>query len=194
MLGVNLVSAMLGLNLVVVAMSAKQPNILFMMADDLNADWKNDRLGYMPHLKKYFKDEGTFFENHVAAVPVCGPSRSSFLLGRFPHNGGYRMNGDLDSIANYLKQANDTLGTWLTNAGYHTAFLGKYVNNLENTVAHGWSHWGGFVSTYDFYNASVHDMDWADPADPDPPTVVTHMTGIHQADFLGNLVSGLQVQ
>lgn len=25
-----------------------KPNILFVMADDLNADWKNDRLSYMP--------------------------------------------------------------------------------------------------------------------------------------------------
>lgn len=30
-------------------------------------------------------------------------------------------------------------------------------------------------------------MSWAHPSDPDPPTVVRQMTGIHQADFLGNL-------
>ena len=37
-------------------------NILYIMADDLNADWKNDRLAWMPSLKKYFSDEGTQFE------------------------------------------------------------------------------------------------------------------------------------
>ena len=43
------------------AASAKH-NILYIMADDLNADWKNDRLAWMPNLKKYFSEEGTEFE------------------------------------------------------------------------------------------------------------------------------------
>ena len=30
------------------APASKQPNILYIMADDLNADWKNDRLAFMP--------------------------------------------------------------------------------------------------------------------------------------------------
>jgi arylsulfatase A-like enzyme len=161
--------------------------LLFIMADDLNADWKNDRMDYMPNLKRRFKDAGTTFENHVAAVPVCGPSRSSLLLGRYPHGDGYKMNGDLKSIADYAKVQNLTLGKWLADAGYHTSFLGKYVNNFENQVAHGWSHWGSFVNTYDFYNASHHDMDWPTAASPDPPVVVKTMTGIHQADFLQTL-------
>ena len=84
-------------------------------------------------------------------------------------------------------QHNETIGTWLTAAGYHTAFLGKYVNNMEATVPHGWSHWGGFKQTYNFYNASIHDMDWASPTSPDPPVKVNVMTGTHQADFLGKL-------
>lgn len=61
----------------------EQPNILYIMADDLNNDWKNNRLEYMPNLRHYFRDNGVHFSNHVAAIPVCGPSRSSMLLGRF---------------------------------------------------------------------------------------------------------------
>jgi hypothetical protein len=37
-------------------------NIVYIMADDLNADWKNNRLAWMPKLKKYFSEEGTLFE------------------------------------------------------------------------------------------------------------------------------------
>ena len=63
--------------------SALLLQIVYIMADDLNADWKNDRLAYMPNLKKYFREEGTEFTNHVAAVPVCGPSR--FVLAASSH-------------------------------------------------------------------------------------------------------------
>ena len=81
-----------------------------MLADDLDADWKSDRLAYMPHLKKHFAEGGVEFVNHVAAVPVCGPSRSSFLRGRYPHNTGYLMNGDVDSVAAFKATSNDTVG------------------------------------------------------------------------------------
>ena len=95
--------------------------IVYIMADDLNADWKNNRLDYMPNLKKYFSEQGTEFVNHVAAEPVCGPSRSSLLLGRYPHNTGYRMNSDIPSVQAYLAQHNNTVGNWLKQSGYYTA-------------------------------------------------------------------------
>ena len=39
------------------------------------------------------------------------------LLGRYPHNTGYVNNADLPSYANFLKQANNTVGRWLMDAG-----------------------------------------------------------------------------
>ena len=111
-----------------------QKNIVFVLADDLNADWKSDRLSYMPNLKKFFKEEGTEFVNHVAAVPVCGPSRSSSLLGRYPHNTRYLCNDDHDSVQAFVKEHNNTIGRWLRDAGYHSAFLGKYVNSVNSYV------------------------------------------------------------
>jgi hypothetical protein len=166
------------------ASAGKKHNILYIMADDLNADWKNDRLAWMPNLKKYFSEEGTQFENHVAAQPVCGPSRSSMLLGRYPHNTGYVNNADQPSYANFLKQANNTVGKWLKDAGYYTAFFGKYVNGMEGHVPSGWSYWGALLNTYDFYNATVWMKDWEDPSFGPPRKKV--MTHVHQADFLGN--------
>ena len=168
--------------------AAAQPNIVFVLADDLNADWKSDRLAYMPQLQKHFQQGGTEFVNHVAAVPVCGPSRSSLLLGRYPHNTRYLCNDDFGSVKAFTAEHNSTVGAWLRDAGYHTAFLGKYVNSVSS-VPYGWSHWGGFISTYDFYNASRYDMDWSDdPAAPEPATTVRVMTGEHQAEFLPRLV------
>ena len=93
----------------------------------------------MPNLRTAIRDKGVHFLNHVAAQPVCGPSRSSLLQGRFPHNVKYYANDDPPSIANYLAVANNSVGTWLTAAGYHTAFIGKYVNGCEKQVPEGWN-------------------------------------------------------
>ena len=105
------------------------PNIVFVLADDLNADWKSDRLSYMPNLRTHFAHGGTEFVNHAAAVPVCGPSRSSFLLGRYPHNTRYLCNSDEPSVAAFVAAHNSTVGAWLRDAGYYTAFLGKCVTS-----------------------------------------------------------------
>ncbi len=166
--------------------AASRPNLLFVLADDLNFDYKSDRVAYMPNLRKRLRDGGAQFVNHVATCPVCGPSRSSFLLGRHVHNAGYYMNGDKPSIRNYLLQHNDTVGNWLREAGYHTAMFGKYVNNCEHTVPSAFSHWGGFMNTYDFYNASIWDADFPTAA-AQPDVKQRVMTDVHQADFLGKM-------
>ena len=65
-------------------------------------------------------------------------------------------------MGNWTKRENNTVGKWLADAGYYSAFLGKYINGLEyNAPPFGWNHWGGFQQTYDFYNASqwVYDFD-----------------------------------
>lgn len=60
-----------------------RPNFVFILADDLDFDYKQDRLAIMPNLKR-LREAGLHLVNHVAAQPVCGPSRSSLLAGRYP--------------------------------------------------------------------------------------------------------------
>ena len=78
----------------------------------------------MPHLRA-LRESGAHFVNHVAAFPVCGPSRSSFLAGRLPHNTKYQFNGEPRSMAAWAKEQDNTVGTWLTARGYHTSSFGK---------------------------------------------------------------------
>ena len=123
-----------------------RPNILLIMADDLDAaDQDSERLKIMPNTKSLLVDHGASFINHVAASPVCGPSRSSFLLARYPHNAGIKANGDGPSLNDFLSKANNSLGKWLSDAGYYTSFHGKYVNGAEDQVPSGWTHWNGFT-------------------------------------------------
>ena len=186
-----LVSGLLAAAAAAAAAGAPRPNIWFVMADDLDADWKQDHAAIMPALTKHLKKGGIYFENHVAAVPVCGPSRSSLLLSKYPHNNGYKMNGDISSVASYCGphgHQNDTVGNWLARAGYYTTLLGKIVNNCENPPEAGWSHWGGLQNTYDFYNASIHDVDFDEETGTTPTRVgaIKVMTGVHQAQFLAD--------
>jgi arylsulfatase A-like enzyme len=165
-----------------------QPNLLWILADDLDNDFKQDRMAIMPNLRA-LRAAGAHFVNHVAAQPVCGPSRSSLLSGRFPHNVGYYANEDPTSIANYLAIQNNSVGTWLTAAGYHSAFIGKYVNGVEKSVPSGWSFWGAFSTskgTYNYYNATPWNVTFDRTGQrPVTPVVDVAMTGVHQADFVG---------
>ncbi len=43
-----------------------QPNILFVLADDLDSDYKQDRLAIMPNLRK-LREAGVHFINHVVS-------------------------------------------------------------------------------------------------------------------------------
>jgi hypothetical protein len=63
--------------------NGSRPNFVFILADDLDFDYKQDRLAIMPNLKR-LREAGLHLVNHVAAQPVCGPSRSSLLAGRYP--------------------------------------------------------------------------------------------------------------
>lgn len=167
---------------------AAKPNFVFILADDLDNDFKQDRLVFMPNLKK-IADTGSHFVNHAAVQPVCGPSRSSFLVGRYPHNTGYVCNKDQPSIDNFKKLMNNTIGTWFTNAGYWTSFVGKYVNGLEKFVPSGWNSWQAFSSsagTYNYYNATPWNVTFNDAGtEPITPLKWHAMTGIHQSDFVG---------
>lgn len=58
----------------------------------------------------------------------------------------------------------------MTDAGYYTAFLGKYVNSMECDAVSGFNHWGGLTcgnfrgqpygGTYNFMNAVSRPFFW----------------------------------
>lgn len=73
---------------VMVAASAtapKQPNVVFVLVDDLDAHMTN-LTELMPSLKKHFIEGGTTFPNHYTSVSLCCPARVSLLTGQAAHN------------------------------------------------------------------------------------------------------------
>ncbi|MDP6388984.1 MAG: sulfatase-like hydrolase/transferase, partial [Alphaproteobacteria bacterium] len=73
---------------------AAQPNILFIMADQLRADYLG--CGGHPSIETPNIDalaaDGIMFERAYSQAPVCGPSRASFYTGRYMINHGSTYN------------------------------------------------------------------------------------------------------
>ena len=60
-------------------------NILFIISDDLKADALNcygSKSAHTPNIDK-LASEGTLFQNAYCQGTVCGPSRASFMRGKY---------------------------------------------------------------------------------------------------------------
>src|SRR5690349_18379764 len=106
--------------------AAKQPNIVFVLTDDLS--W--DLVRFMPHVQAMQKD-GVTFSRYYVTDSLCCPSRSSIFSGRFPHNTGVFTNMAPDGGFGVFNGRGEERSTWATSlqaAGYRTAMMGKYLN------------------------------------------------------------------
>ncbi len=111
--------------------SAEKPNVLFITIDDLN-DWVSILDGHPQALTPNFErlaKRGINFTNAHCNVPVCSPSRTSFMTGVAPHNSWVLTNGDrvFDLHGKYL-----TLPELFTQNGYHVMGAGKLFHGSGN--------------------------------------------------------------
>jgi arylsulfatase A-like enzyme len=126
------------------------PNVIVIMTDDMRAD----DLQFMPHTLHLIADRGATFRQMLSPYPLCCPARAELLSGQFSHNNG--VQGNAWPRGGYYKlDSTNTLPVWLDNAGYQTAFMGKYLNEygardpLE--IPPGWDFWDGSVTgVYDY--------------------------------------------
>lgn len=92
-------------------------NIIFYFSDQQRWDTVNEEL--TPNLMK-LADEGVLFENSFTCQPVCGPARSCLQSGVYPTETGSYTN----AIA--LPRDITPLAEYFNNAGYQTAYIGKW--------------------------------------------------------------------
>ena len=179
------------------ARTAPRPNIVMVMADDMRVD----DLLFTPRLRRLVAHDGLTFENSFAPYPLCCPARASFLTGEYAHNHGVFWHEPPYGYGSF--DDSHTLGTALKRAGYHTGFVGKYLNKYGvarsrvtgepswHYVPAGWSDWiaafenphvrGIHGDTYDYfdtpYNVNGH--------------VDNRYRGRYQADVVGDFAVGL---
>ncbi|TRY88090.1 hypothetical protein DNTS_000668 [Danionella cerebrum] len=128
-------------------MCAAKPNFVFMMVDDLGIGdlgcYGNTTIR-TPNIDRLAL-EGVKLTQHIAAAPLCTPSRAAFLTGRYPIRSGG------------LPQEEITVAKAVKEQGYSTAIFGKWHLglNCENSTdhchhpnSHGFDYFYGTVMTH----------------------------------------------
>jgi N-acetylglucosamine-6-sulfatase len=120
------------------------PNVILVLADDLDARLLEEHSADYPNLRE-LAVEGTTFENAFVTNPLCCPSRATILRGQYAHNhrivGNWWPQGGSRKFRD-LGHEGSTVATWLQDASYRTVLVGKYMNEYHGTrVPVGWDDW-----------------------------------------------------
>jgi arylsulfatase A-like enzyme len=99
-----------------------QPNLVYVLADQLrlhSCGYAGDPKARTPHIDALVA-ESTSFVNAVSGHPVCAPYRASLWTGKYSSSTGM--------VINELRLGTEhrCLGHVLTDAGYETAYIGKW--------------------------------------------------------------------
>jgi arylsulfatase A-like enzyme len=119
-----------------------RPNIVLLLTDDQR--W--DELSNMPSVQSQIVDKGVTFSNAFVVDPLCCPSRTTILTGKYSHSTKiYRNRPPNGGFPSFEPEEGSTIATWLHDAGYRTALIGKYLNQYTprdaSHVPAGWDDW-----------------------------------------------------
>lgn len=135
--------------------SAKPPDIIFIMVDDMgygDLGCYGGKMIHTPHIDK-MASEGIRFTDCYSGAPVCGPARSTLMTGYHIGNAPVRSN----SGGTPLFPEDLTVAEVLKQAGYVTGGFGKW--GLGNQDTQGATEKQGFDVFYGYYN-QVHAHDY----------------------------------
>ncbi|XP_005151480.1 steryl-sulfatase [Melopsittacus undulatus] len=145
------------------AYSASSPSVILLMADDLgigDLGCYGNRTLRTPNIDR-LAEEGVTLTHHIAASPLCTPSRAAFLTGRYPIRSGMaafsRVGVFLFSASSGgLPSEEITFSRLLKERGYATALIGKWHLGMNcersddfchHPLSHGFDYFYGLTLT-----------------------------------------------
>lgn len=120
------VACLLGLFAALFCHAADRPNIIWIVAEDMGPEvgCYGDPYARTPNLDKLAR-EGARFTRAFTHAPVCAPSRSGLITGRYPTSIGTHH------MRSKLLQPPPTLTERLRDGGYHVSWPGKTDFNFD---------------------------------------------------------------
>jgi N-acetylglucosamine-6-sulfatase len=168
-----------------IACAEAKPNLIFIIADDLDTA----SMRQFPRLQALLADHGVTFANYFVSLALCCPSRASLLRGQYAHNtqiftnappgGGFAKFRDLG-------HEESTIATWLRDVGYRTVLLGKYLNGYPMTtyVPPGWDEWYAVAGGVNFFNYALNENGQLVRYGSDPDAYLTDVLSAKAAEFI----------
>ena len=131
--------------------NAVQPNIIFVLCDDLaqgDLGCYGQKIIQTPHLDR-MATEGTRFTQAFCGTSVCAPSRASLMTGLHSGHCPIRANREIQPEGQKpLPEGTVTVASVLRSAGYATACMGKWGMGMFDTsgspLKRGFDHFYGY--------------------------------------------------
>lgn len=192
---------------VVKAETAKQPNIVLILADDLgDADLgcTGADVHQTPNLDAFAR-QSQRFTNAYSSHPTCSPSRSGILTGKYPARLGIVSHGKPGDVqggdGTFVPASEYTLAEALSDAGYVTCHIGKWHVGKEgetgpkeqgfqyDIASNNFCCAGSFFYPYKDKNPKLTEQQVANSAVPDledrgPGDHLTECLGDEAAKFI----------
>ncbi len=182
-----------------IAAAANQPNIVFILTDDMgysDPGCYGGKFAPTPNIDRLAK-EGIRFTHFYDDAPICSPSRAAYITGMFPARWNFTTfldtrakNLDCEQ-ADFLPPHAPAVARVLKAAGYHTAHYGKWhlgggrdVTNAPPFSAYGYDeHVGTYESPEPDPNITATNWIWL-PKDKVKRWERTRYFVDHALDFL----------
>ncbi|MCK0156294.1 arylsulfatase [Cellulophaga sp. F20128] len=132
-----------------VVIPEKQPNIIYVLADDLGyGDIKafnpNGKIS-TPYLDQLAADGIKFTDAHTSSA-VCTPTRYGILTGRYNWRSRLKSSVLTGASKALIPNSRTTVASFLKKNGYHTGFIGKWhlgwdwaLSSGDSVVGNGWN-------------------------------------------------------